>query len=451
MKITVEQDAREVFHELSLLKIQCEGIKRSFRVDLDFSAIVDFSWHPHVLGLDFLVICACVYAVDKIVPRKEAADLWTRTLEVSIPVRNRETWVAASDALAEAISFLTGDSWSFEFTDAPRNFSQRRSNRRVHAPGFPKSPVVSLLSGGLDSFISAINLLHEHPEAKLLFVSHYDGHVSGPATDQNNLRQLMSSKYGQRIRHLQVRVGARAEESDDGKYEFETSFRSRSLIFLGLAVYAALKVGEAVPILIPENGPISVNMPLNPSRRGACSTRTVHPFFISSINRVLSMAGIPHVVQNPYYFKTKGEMVKECVGQEALKLGIPSTNSCGKAGRKQHWANKTARACGVCVPCLLRRAALNAAGLDNGIYGNEAFSGDPTDYADLHALMGIVFAKPSQKEIKKRLMANGRIPLSELSQHADVVQRMIQEVTEWVAAKGSAKVCKLAGVKRQVA
>jgi 7-cyano-7-deazaguanine synthase in queuosine biosynthesis len=451
MKITVEQDTAEVFHELSLLKIQCEGIERSFRVDLDFSAIIDFSWQPHVLGLDFLVICACVYAVDKIVPRDETPDLWTRTLEVSIPVRNRETWVASSDGLAEAISFLTGDSWSFEFTDAPRTFSQRRSNRRVHAPGFPKSPVVSLLSGGLDSFIGAINLLHEHADAKLLLVSHYDGHVSGPATDQNNLYQLLSLKYGQRIRHLQVRTGVVAKESDNGKYKFETSFRSRSLIFLGLAVYAALKVGDAVPILIPENGPISVNMPLNPSRRGACSTRTVHPFFISSINRVLSTAGIPHVVQNPFYFKTKGEMVKECAGQEVLKLGIEKTNSCGKAGRKQHWANKKARACGVCLPCLLRRAALNAASLDNGVYGNEAFAGDPAGYADLHALMGLVYAKPDQSEIKKRLMANGRIPLSELSQHADVVQRMIQEVTAWVAAKGSVKVCKLAGVKDQVA
>ena len=55
------------------------------------------------------------------------------------------------------------------------------------------------------------------------------------------------------------------------------------------------------------------------------------------------------------------------------------------------------------------------------------------------------------KEEVKRLMANGRIPLAELSQHADVVQRMIQEVTAWVAAKGSTKMCKLASVKRQAA
>jgi len=451
MKITVEQDATGVFDELSLLRIQCEGIERSFRVDLNFSAIIDLSWQPHVLGLDFLVICACVYGVDKIVPRSDTPDLWTRTLEVSIPVRNRETWAASSAALAEAVSFLTGDSWSFEFTDASRHFSQRRSNRRIHSPGFPKSPVVSLLSGGLDSFIGAINLLQEHVEGRLLFVSHYDGHVSGPATDQENLRHLLSSKYGQRIRHLQVRVGVLAEESGEGKYKFETSFRSRSLVFLGLAVYAALKVGDAVPILIPENGPISVNMPLNPSRRGACSTRTVHPFFVSSINNILSDAGILHIVQNPYYFKTKGEMLKECLGQEVLTLGIPQTNSCGKAGRKQHWENRKAHACGVCVPCLLRRAALNASGLDDGVYGNNPFSGDPADYPDLHALLGLIFAKPSAYEIKKQLIANGRIPLSELSAHTEVVQRMIQEVTAWLSEKGSGKACKLAGVKRKAA
>jgi 7-cyano-7-deazaguanine synthase in queuosine biosynthesis len=448
MKIKVEQDRAEALHELSVLKIQCEGIQREFILDVDFSSIIKLSWNADLLGLDFLMICASVYAIDKIVRRDATPDLWTRELDVEIPVRNPELWATASDGLSEAVSFLTGDRWNFEFVEAARNFSQRRSNRRVGAKGFPQSPAVCLLSGGLDSFIGAINLLNQHPDSKLLFVSHYDGHVSGPATDQDNLRQLLSLKYSQRVRHLQVRTGVNAGESADGKYKFETSFRSRSLIFLGLAVYAALKVGNNVPVLIPENGPISLNMPLNPSRRGACSTRTVHPFFISSINNVLRSVGIPHIVKNPYGFKTKGEMVKECVAPNVLAEGIALTNSCGKAGRKQHWKNKKARACGICVPCLLRRAALHFAGVENGIYGNEAFSSDPSNFSDLHALLGLVHSKPTDYEIKKRLMANGRIPLSELSQHAGVVQRMIKEVSEWVVAKGSVKACKLAGVKR---
>jgi 7-cyano-7-deazaguanine synthase in queuosine biosynthesis len=448
MKIVVEQDQKEIVHELSLLRIRAETVERTFRLDLNLSSVLKFSWHINEVGLDFLLICACVYAVDKIVPRTQSPDRWTRTLDVSIPVRNRDTWVATADALADAVSFLTGDSWSFEFTEAPRNFVRRRLNRRRHAQGFPKSPVVSLLSGGLDSFIGAIDLLHEAPAAKLLFVSHYDGHVSGPATDQDNVRQLLSRKYGQRLRHMQVRTGVVVEDKTGGKYQFETSFRSRSLIFLGLAVYAAMKIGDEVPILIPENGPISLNIPLNPSRRGACSTRTVHPFFVSSINKVLRDVGIPHVVENPYRFKTKGEMVKECVDQGVLRTGAQLTNSCGKAGRKTHWANKLARGCGVCVPCLLRRAALHAAGLDDEGYGHDAFTGDPEDHVDLHALMGLLYAKPSTYEIKKRLIANGRVSFSELAEHAGVVERMLEEVTAWVRDKGSAKVRKLSGVRR---
>jgi hypothetical protein len=89
--------------------------------------------------------------------------------------------------------------------------------------------------------------------------------------------------------------------------------------------------------------------------------------------------------------------------------------------------------------------------LDDEGYGHEAFSGDPDAYPDLHALMGLVRAQPTAYEIKKRLMANGRIPLSDLSADADVVRRMIKEVYTWVADKGSAKARTLAGVKRLVA
>jgi 7-cyano-7-deazaguanine synthase in queuosine biosynthesis len=448
MNITIEQDITEGLHELSLLRISCEGIQREFRLDVDFSAIIDFSWKEDSLGLDFLIICASVYAIDKIVSRDSTADRWTRTLDVVIPVQNQELWAAASDGLANSVSFLTGDQWNFTFVVARRSFSQRRSNRRKGACGFPKSPVVSLLSGGLDSFIGAIDLLNKYPESKLLFISHYDGQVSGPATEQTKLFRILSQRYQQRARHLQVRTGVNEVKVDGDKYKFETTFRSRSLIFLGLAVYAALKVGGNATVLIPENGPIALNMPLNPSRRGACSTRTVHPFFISSINEVLHSVGIQNVIQNPYMFKTKGEMVKECVDKNILAEGLPLSNSCGKAGRKMHWTNKNAHACGVCIPCLLRCAALHSAGLDIGIYGNDGFYGDPANYPDLHALLGLVKSQPTDYEIKKRLIANGHIPLAELSQHAGVVKRMIGEVSKWITEKGSAKACRLAGLKR---
>lgn len=447
MEIIVEQNTEEDVHELTGLNIRCRGIARTFILDIDFSSILNMSWNIHAAGLDFLIICASVYAIDKIVPRSSTPDLWTRDLEVSIPVRDSERWEAASEALAESVSFLTGDRWAFEFTQAEHGFARRRRNRRKRAKGFPKSPVVSLLSGGLDSFIAAINLLNEHRDSKIHFVSHYDGHVSGPASDQEAVRRFLSTKYLNRVSHLQVRTGVKVEDDGEGKYNFETSFRSRSFIFLGLAVYSALKISPDTPIIVPENGPISLNMPLNPSRRGACSTRTVHPFFLSSMGQVLSSIGISNPISNPYVLKTKGEMVKECAVPSLLTEAYAMTNSCGKAGRKQYWQNKTARACGACLPCLLRRAALHSAGLDNETFGNNAFSGDPANFADLHALLGLVRENPTERQIQKTLIANGRLKMDELVDFAQVVCRMVNEVAEWVAAKGSPKARSLASVK----
>jgi 7-cyano-7-deazaguanine synthase in queuosine biosynthesis len=447
MKITVEQSAMDQANELTKLAVRCEGIERLFALDIDFSAVLNVSWNVHVPALDFLIICASVYAIDKIVPRSSTGDLWMRKLEVTIPVREIDRWKKVAEELSECVSFLTGDEWEFSFSQAERDFKQRRQNRRKKAKGFPKSPIVSLLSGGLDSFIGALDLLHEHKDAKLLFVSHYDGHVSGPASDQEKLRQLLSARFLNRVSHLQVRTGVRIDDEEEEKYQFETSFRSRSLMFLGLATYAALKIGPETPIIIPENGPISLNMPLNPSRRGACSTRTVHPFFIELVSEVLRLAGIENPIINPYILKTKGEMTRECKIQDVLKEGHGFTNSCGKAGRKTHWKNRKARACGACVPCLLRRAALHSADLDTEDYGNDALKYSPADFPDFHALLGLVRRNPSEQAIKKSLLANGRLKVTKLSRYADVVRRMIDEVSKWISDKGSQKACALAGLK----
>src|SRR5439155_7870317 len=173
------------------------------------------------------------------------------------------------------ISFLTGDVWKLTFRQAERQFQQRRKNRRKSPVGFPTTPVISLLSGGLDSFVGALNLLKKYPDQRLLFVSHYDRHVTGPASDQDRIRSFLAGKFVGRINQLQVRIGVVEADEDDieqsGKHDFERSFRSRSLFFLGLGVYAAARVGDDVPIIIPENGPVALNLPLNPSRRGSCS------------------------------------------------------------------------------------------------------------------------------------------------------------------------------------
>ena len=65
-----------------------------------------------------------------------------------------------------------------------------------------------------------------------------------------------------------------------------------------------------VTLKVPENGLISVNVPLDPLRLGALSTRTTHPFYIARWNDVLTTLGVNVRIENPYWDKTKGEMVK---------------------------------------------------------------------------------------------------------------------------------------------
>jgi|SRR5882724_4885658 len=452
MDISAQQKPKERVYEFTKIEIVVPRIRRAFLLDLDFAAILDWSRQPQTKALDFLVIAAIAYGIDKIVARKLAADNWTRRLNVTIPVWHATDWNHAADALAESISFLTGDIWNFEFIQAEKPFSKPRKNRRKLAKGFPNTPVVSLLSGGIDSFVGALDLLADHSKQRLLFVSHYDRHVTGPAKQQENLIEFLKTKFkADRISHFQVRVGVVPIQSNETKvakkYKFETSFRSRSLIFLGLAVFAASSSGENIPIVISENGPIALNMPLNPSRRGACSTRTVHPFFLSSLQHALNLAGIKHPIINPYETKTKGELIKNCRYVNLVRDAIELSNSCGRAGRKTYWNNRKAHACGTCVPCLLRRASLHSIGADTEIYGNEVFSAPPEKYPDFHALLGLIRQDPSQHEIQKRLLSNGRLPMNQLADYASVVKRMIDEVAQWLRDKAPKKICRLAGIR----
>jgi hypothetical protein len=56
-------------------------------------------------------------------------------------------------------------------------------------------------------------------------------------------------------------------------------------------------------------------------------------------------------ITNPYQFQTKGEMVKNCKNLKLLKVIVDSTVSCS------HW-HRSNKQCGVCVPCIIRRASL---------------------------------------------------------------------------------------------
>lgn len=127
--------------------------------------------------------------------------------------------------------------------------------------------------------------MKSNPQQKILLVSHYDSHMSaGP--EQKNLVEKLLQKYPGCF-HALPSVGV----SPAFKGRSEKTFRSRSLLFLGIAVLTGNP--QQLPVIVPENGTVSLNFPLSASRRSACSTRTTHPAFIDGVNELLVAIGIP--------------------------------------------------------------------------------------------------------------------------------------------------------------
>ena len=118
--------------------------------------------------------------------------------------------------------------------------------------------------------------------------------------------------------HIPTRVDMGKHDIHGNEYDKETTLRSRSFLFLSMAVLVADSIDETMPVHIPENGTISLNYPLTPSRRSSCSTRTTHPHFVELMEEFLRAIGLNHSIINDYQTCTKGEMVEECADQDLL-------------------------------------------------------------------------------------------------------------------------------------
>jgi hypothetical protein len=140
-------------------------------------------------------------------------------------------------------------------------------------------------------------------------------------------------------------------------------------------------------------------------------------------------------------------MVDQCLDQNALEIAYECTRSCAKSSRRGHWINRTGPSgkaplgCGICVPCLFRRASLHARGFDKEVYGIPVE--DITDLkgdakSDLLALIAFLRRNDSDREIAAGLLGNGPLALNQLSQYVDLVKRMRAEVLVWIRTKGSA-------------
>lgn len=262
------------------------------------------------------------------------------------------------------LDFLTGDRWAVEFRPRPLEFATLVKQRPagLNRPAFNK---LALFSGGLDSLISAIDLLQAGHTP--LFVSHAgEGAVSDA---QQTLFDTLKGEYPDRP-FDRLRVWMAFPEGLVAGSEGESTTRGRSFLFFALGVFAGTGLEGDFTLSVPENGLIALNVPLDPLRLGALSTRTTHPFYIARWNELISELALPGKVENSYWNRTKGEMVGSCANRALLRRLIPLSLSCSSPS-KGRWQGLGIQHCGHCVPCLIRRAAIDAGlgrGSDTTIY-----------------------------------------------------------------------------------
>ena len=319
------------------------------------------SLRPTDTALDLGLLAATVTAADTRISRAgESQDSWTREIDLYVPVCNLDLWETAGDLIVRMLNFLTGDHWRIFFRVRHRDYQQIiEPGTKLARPAFDG---VCLFSGGLDSFVGAIDLLAGG--ANPLFVSHYWDPSTG---SQKICAERLGSVYGDFApRHVRARVGFPVGLVRDS--ESEKTTRGRSFLFFALAALAASSLGRDTTVHVPENGLISLNVPLDPLRVGAWSTHTTHPFYMARWADLSRRLGLAITWQNPYRFQTKGEMLSACANGPFLHHHLHETISCSSIA-KVRWKKLSPKHCGHCVPCLIRRGAIM-----------HAFGSDPTPY-----------------------------------------------------------------------
>jgi 7-cyano-7-deazaguanine synthase in queuosine biosynthesis len=425
-------------------------------LDLSFDLLHHAFGQSDPMALDFLLIASIVYVLDKAVPRSSERDSWTRAFTVRFPVSDPRHWTLAKDSLEGGLTFLTGDEWSIAFRKRQEQaFALQESLGNHHS--LLGGAAVGLFSGGLDSLVGTVSWLAANPTGKMVLIGHHDG--THTARDQSRLWELLEqTKYqgrtafcGVRVRPLPPALARPGQHVKVAEEDPESTLRSRSFLFLALGVYAAHALGSHIPLLMPENGFIAVNIPLTPSRIGSCSTRTMHPYFLDKMRTLIGVLGFENGIENPLEDQTKGETLRNCRDRATLMRIAGQSVSCAHSSRRGGWLRRSAGNCGYCVPCLIRRAAFHQVGKDRGSdYGIDVCAGEidmeSRIASDLNAMLDCLHSVRTKSEIEERIQMTGPLG-SRLEGSVELIQRGLDELRAFIRETGDKNLRRLAGVR----
>jgi 7-cyano-7-deazaguanine synthase in queuosine biosynthesis len=311
----------------------------------------------HVYGeheMDLCELARVVHEIDRRLPKRIVAD---RINEIAIraPVHDPDRWQNVAPMLAKLLHVQGNAEWDFSFSRRPKHAksSLYPLTERLDAEtrDVPEADRVVLFSGGLDSTSGLASIASAH--ASTIVVSYYTGNLA----KQRRLANALAFD-----RHVQLRGNwSRPAATRTGG-----SFNYRSFLFLALAA-AEASMNGVDRIYQFENGPLALSVAPSPIYR---ITRHAHPrvqqLATEIFSTVLDRPGLS--IQNPFLAKTKKEVVKElrtwAKSITHFRGLVADTETCWYLKSRQivgAVAKQPNEPCGVCIPCLVRRAALGKA------------------------------------------------------------------------------------------
>jgi 7-cyano-7-deazaguanine synthase in queuosine biosynthesis len=325
---------------------------------------------PDVLA-DAVELAAYLYCADRLVKRggtgRGIGSEWQRNFRVQIPVRRIDLWQRPNVQLAlrDALTFLSGDTFIFEFSKAAAPMSVEPflgfgdQNAQTVRPD-----KVLLFSGGLDSLAGVARDVIGAGQ-KAILVTHQSANALIDL--QNQLaQQIMARTTPRSVLHLPIRL----RRGHDQPREHSQRLRSFLFATLGMAYAHMFGLRE---VQFYENGITSFNLPIAEHVIGTRASRTTHPQLLYAYGTLFSLLlGESVSFVNPFLWKTKTDVVRLIVQNGAGDL-IRLTTSCASVRAY----SMTRQQCGVCSQCVERRIAMVAADavdLDEG-YASDMFLG----------------------------------------------------------------------------
>jgi 7-cyano-7-deazaguanine synthase in queuosine biosynthesis len=308
------------------------------------------------LESDLLQIGSAIFAIDRGIARGERED-FARRFEVSLPVVNVAKLQPLLPTIEKVLRTLSDDSWRLSL--------RQQVGMPEETEHFANSEGRTLLfSGGLDSLAAAVEF---GGSSDLHLVSHVTRNQETRNTQKKLVGLLKTAGFD--LPHHQFFVSSKDAQNFD--HDVEGSQRTRSFLFLILGALVARRCGHHQLLMMAENGQLAIHLPLSQARIGAFSTHTAHPDVLVTMQQFLQEAlCMPFKIINPYVYRTKGEVIS--VVWTKLQNAIFVSNSCWKNARLTGNANH----CGECIPCYVRRIAIETHGTDQTAYARNIFAED---------------------------------------------------------------------------